>query len=148
MLAHALATIRPLPSWPDRAPCPLRSFSRRRESPFFLARLPLAPPLDWRAHKRSAELSFFLNVAGSTGNSTQPYQNGEAPLSTKMGSVTVRTRGDRQECCTRVDPPGSARLLIPSSCSTEPRRFGRVVHVWELLPAIGPKSMTISQKLS
>ena len=48
-----------------------------------------------------------------------------------MGSISLHTRGDRLECSTRVDPPGSAHIAIPSSCSTEPRRFGRVVHVWE-----------------
>ena len=68
---------------------------------------------------------------GSTGNCTQ-----RASSEQEVGSVTVRTRGDRPECHTRVDPPGSARLLIPSSCTTEPRRFGRVVHVRKSLRTV------------
>ena len=44
----------------------------------------------------------------------------------KMGSLYEQPRVDRLESNTRVDPPGFAHIAIPSSCSTEPRRFGTV----------------------
>ena len=78
MLAHALAPIRPLfPLFLGPA-CPLRSF-RRREAAVFLTRLPLAPPLVWRAHRRSAELSAHAS-SSIAKNAADDADTGLAPL--------------------------------------------------------------------